>query len=409
MAEELKSHSKLNNSAIGSWAGYIYQGLCAVYVVVNMIRQDNTDKYKDYVFYLDAYEDFSIHDENGKIVSLHQCKDKKSGGDYKEAIEQMREQKKRFDDLGKCNTDTKMYFHCNTKPKNLGNDIEMYKYHEGEETCQSEELINKIRALVTLFIQEKNLTKPADRICNSLFRLVDEQVMTIHQQSMTSKEPLYEMSKKPDCALKFSKVYEIIYSDAVADYGADEFASLIKLQFILSLKDNMEERDDTNDWNNIDRTHIEYLADFVANIKASDFLEFCQRIQPANPVKKDVSTLKNCTNKSKTDKLLETVGKATKQQNPSCDWSEKGKSETPVVFDNDSAIRICRAIYGNRSNLNSLFEYDWFVSDISESVKDMRVVLNTITSIQAELSKSIFEPKVRGILDINDFNNEDYD
>lgn len=55
---------KFNNSAIGSWAGYIYQGLCAVYVVLHYFHDvvnnpELRDKYGKYILYLDSYDDFS--------------------------------------------------------------------------------------------------------------------------------------------------------------------------------------------------------------------------------------------------------------------------------------------------------------------------------------------------------------
>ena len=70
---------KLTHSAIGSWSGYIYQGMCAVYVVLNAILKEyqsnkNVDQIKGYLLYLDAYDDFSIHNENNRAISLHQCK-----------------------------------------------------------------------------------------------------------------------------------------------------------------------------------------------------------------------------------------------------------------------------------------------------------------------------------------------
>lgn len=49
------SQKKIENSAIGSWAGFIYQGLCAIYHVLSLIGKDD--------------EEFSIHNKNKDIVS----------------------------------------------------------------------------------------------------------------------------------------------------------------------------------------------------------------------------------------------------------------------------------------------------------------------------------------------------
>jgi len=45
MIEEKKDR-KTTNSAIGSWSGYIYQGLCAIYVVLTYIFDELQDKAK---------------------------------------------------------------------------------------------------------------------------------------------------------------------------------------------------------------------------------------------------------------------------------------------------------------------------------------------------------------------------
>ena len=65
------SHREETNSAVGSWSGYIYQGLCGILVVLRMLKADAT-AYRDYSLQLDGYEDFSILDAQGKIVSMHQ-------------------------------------------------------------------------------------------------------------------------------------------------------------------------------------------------------------------------------------------------------------------------------------------------------------------------------------------------
>ena len=58
--------SDVPHTAIGSWSGYIYQGICATYHVLKLYYV------KDYTLSLDSYEDFSIFDSADKIVSLHQ-------------------------------------------------------------------------------------------------------------------------------------------------------------------------------------------------------------------------------------------------------------------------------------------------------------------------------------------------
>jgi len=58
---------KLDNSALGSWAGYTYQGLCGLYHSLKLIGEDR-DKYQQYKLYLDSYEDFAIMNGSEKLV-----------------------------------------------------------------------------------------------------------------------------------------------------------------------------------------------------------------------------------------------------------------------------------------------------------------------------------------------------
>lgn len=87
MAEEPSSR-ELSNSALGSWAGYIYQGLCGLQHCLKLIGEDR-DKYQQYKLYLDSYEDFAIMNGSEKLVSLHQCKDEKGINDYADECKKM--------------------------------------------------------------------------------------------------------------------------------------------------------------------------------------------------------------------------------------------------------------------------------------------------------------------------------
>lgn len=408
MSEEERGHSKLNNSAIGSWAGYIYQGLCAIYVVLNMIREDKNDEYKDYSFYLDSFEDFSVHDGNGKAVSLHQCKDKKNSGSYKDALDQMRSQKKEFIRQGVCDENAQMYFHCNTKPANLGDDIVMYQYHDKTETCQSAELMDKIKDLVSITIQEKGIVKSADRLCNALFRLVEEQVLIIHEQSMTSKLKLFELARKSECAIKFSKLCDILTSDVTADYNEEEFVSLIKFHLLLSLNINIEERDAFDEWDGLNREYIQYLGEQIAKMDAKTFIDFLKRTQPANNMSKKDRMLINTANEGKAEKLIQTVGSSIIKLTESCDWNEKGRKETPSIFDNSSPTRICNAICENMAQLDCLYEYDWFVTNQSQTTDGLQRDIITRMHTDQGLVQSILEPKIKGLLSIDDFNNGNF-
>ena len=55
------------NSAIGTWSGFIYQGLCGILTALKMIEADSAGV-AGYKLQLDGYEDFSILDGTDQIV-----------------------------------------------------------------------------------------------------------------------------------------------------------------------------------------------------------------------------------------------------------------------------------------------------------------------------------------------------
>lgn len=409
MEEKDNKHSITNNSAIGSWAGYIYQGLCAIYVVVRMIKEEQADEYKNYTFYIDSFEDFSIHDETGMAVSLHQCKDKKSGGNYQKDLDLMRRQKKELIDIGKCNDGTKMFFHCNTKPSDMGNDIKMYKYLDGDETCQSEELINKLEDLVSTIIKKHGTNKSAKSAFNALLRRIDQQVMKIHEMSFNSKLPLYELARDPESALSFSDICDILFSDAASDYKDEEFLEQVKFYLLIHIKETVEDLDETEDWDNVEREYAIFIEDLIGKMDSETFERFIRRTHPDIKFCKDIKSFVNSTNKIKAGRLVTLVGSAQSCINSNCEWHQKEQIEIPTVFDLDKKKSVCNSIYSNRSNLNSLYEYDWFVTNQFHTVKNFNDVLMDINKIKEELENNIFKPKTKGILNIKDMNNGNFE
>lgn len=125
------------NSAIGTWSGFIYQGLCGILVSLRMIASDREGT-AGYKLQLDGYEDFSILDDNDQIVSLHQCKSIKGRKDYEEDLVKMKLKRDGYTNL---RTDTKNFFHCNEKVTiDATLSIEAYPFRVGQTNCGPGEL-----------------------------------------------------------------------------------------------------------------------------------------------------------------------------------------------------------------------------------------------------------------------------
>lgn len=102
--------TKILNSAIVSWDGFIYQGLCALCVVLEQILQ-NKDDVKSMYLNLEGYDDFAILDKEKHILSFHQAKCYKSlRPNFKEDMELMEDKRKYWYDNGICAEDANLYF-----------------------------------------------------------------------------------------------------------------------------------------------------------------------------------------------------------------------------------------------------------------------------------------------------------
>lgn len=79
------SESIITHAAIASWAGFVYQGLCALCVAMERLLDE--DEATTWYLNIEGYEDFAILDADKHILSFHQCKDYKAKKDWKDEFE----------------------------------------------------------------------------------------------------------------------------------------------------------------------------------------------------------------------------------------------------------------------------------------------------------------------------------
>lgn len=67
------SEDVILHAAIASWAGFLYQGICALCVVIEKLLTE--DDAVNWYLNVEGYEDFAILDANKRILSFHQIYD----------------------------------------------------------------------------------------------------------------------------------------------------------------------------------------------------------------------------------------------------------------------------------------------------------------------------------------------
>ena len=169
------------NSAIGSWSGYIYQGLCGVLVVLRMLKE-NKEACKEYSLQLDAFEDFSILDERDQIVSMHQCKSDKNRKNYDDEFKKMTAKVKSLATQGKLREpgNPQCYFHCNQEVAiDADYNVTAYQFETEKTFCKP----GNIQSLIDVEVAElKNAETDTQAVRAALETIVNEDVLGTQQE-----------------------------------------------------------------------------------------------------------------------------------------------------------------------------------------------------------------------------------
>ena len=407
---------KFTNSAIGSWSGYIYQGMCAVYVVLDHILNEynsngNLDKIRDYLLYLDAYDDFSIHNENNKAISLHQCKLYKKTQGFKEAQEQLLETKEYWLKEEVCTPDTVVYFHSNQQPLLIG-EILSFEDFEKDKSFDAGTLSQKLRRLITKIFESQKIERPRERIYNALISWLDTQVITIHKRTLGSEKRLREIAIDKDSAIPFKEIINILFDDDLANYPPLDFYALLRHEFLHSMKNKIEESyKSKDDWEGGNSEFVQDFVDKIGNIPIANFGHIVQRLLPVKEIHPSEESVRNVCNSSVAQEFIQLVARCSFKLGSELDWSEKRKRQTPIAVEQNSLTQACRLLFRNRANLDCLREYDILITkDGNEFIPNIiDVSIFSSTDKANDDDKNIFKEKRVGLLSVTKFNTGDYE
>lgn len=408
---------KLTHSAIGSWSGYIYQGMCAVYVALNTILKEyqsykNVDQIKGYLLYLDAYDDFSIHKENNQAISLHQCKLNNRIQGFKEAQHQLLETKKYWKQHNVCTEDSVVYFHSNQRP-NLIAGISFFEDFEGEVSFDADTLSRKIRSIISKIFEEQGKERHQERVYNALISWIDTQVITIHGKFLMQKVKLQEVAIDKNSAIPFKKIISILFEDDLAEYPPQDFYKLLKYEFLHSIKEEIENNYETeDDWDGGNPEFVQNFVDCIGKTPIMNFEHIVQRLFPIENIHPSEKLERNICNSSIAQEFIQLVAKCSFRLRVELDWNERNKRQTPIAVKHFKLSRICRKLYENRANLDCLREYDILVTkEEGEFIPDIREKTHIIRSTDTinDNDKNIFKEKKVGLLSVSKFNAGEYD
>lgn len=388
------------NSAIGTWSGFIYQGLCGILVSLRMIEADRVGT-AGYKLQLDGYEDFSILDDKNQIVSLHQCKSIKGRKDYTEDLEKMKLKRGVFTNL---RTDAKSFFHCNEKVTiDASRSIEAYPFKVGKTNCGPGELKDIIKEEVEKLKKPESDSKV---ILNRLEGLVNSNVLNTQQMYFEKNEKLYVISRTR--FVSFADIATICFGTFIR-LEIDDILTKIKSRYI----EKFHERIDVN--GGLDKMpHVEAFMMRFVSMNQEEMKLFMQRIHPMEKFDYSFQSLLNVSSDERIDLLYNLIQEFPLDKD-GLHWITANSKQTPSTLADIKEIEhTCRKIYENRANFDAMWIYDWFVGRIDgkvkESVTDIRKMASQITDVEdPEEERSIFHEKTVGIMTLNDKRNGKFD
>lgn len=411
MSDLEKTDRRYYNSAIGSWAGFIYQAWCAIYVVLHHIHKALSLNKEDLSFlkyrvYLDSYEDFSIHNEYNKAESLHQCKIYKSGS-FDNAFKQMVENKRHLEEDDMCCEDVKLFFHCNIEQNIADNyGIESYKDHEDKKSRNSKEVLERIESILDKIFALKEVKNLPSSAKASIFQLFEERVCEIQKKYHHSKKQLRIIARERDSAITFEEVWKTLTSDLMEECPNTNLDRLIAYHFLENLAMKVEEYESGDLWENLLPEMVNSMGEGFTSMQRDKVSEVLCRIYPDVNIHTGIKRLIEMANSKRISELIELIGEAQKETLEGIDWRMNGKFVSPAVFEDTKLSRRMWTLRKNSANLDILREYDWLLaSNMTESVPNIAEHKHYITDIGCVGDeRSIFSEKCIGLLSIEDFN-----
>lgn len=382
MAQEEKDNKQqLENSAIGSWAGYIYQGVCGMIEAVRLIKDANP---MGFCLSLDALEDFAILNEEGKAISLHQCKDKKAQTDYEEAHNLMFQVRDYLKEKNRLTDDVSLFFHCNKKV-DIPEGISLYTFPNGREYCEPGNVVAMLSKLVEEYRQKEGIVYDSDVVVASLLSLVEKKVLDVQQKYFNSKDALKSIADEAS-RIPFSDIVSLLRADNKLILSDEVLPQYTKMKYVEHLKREFktEWEDAIHNGSAFDAEKMGNVIDTVSMMSEKEWTRFLKRIVPDMAV--DMQNAHNLCPNEKGETLFAILNKLRETVLPQIHWvNGQNENITPTAIRKapNRLNRLIEDIYRNMGNLDVLYEYRWMVADAQGAKVDhIFDRLNPITEVK---------------------------
>ncbi|WP_295684263.1 ABC-three component system protein [uncultured Fibrobacter sp.] len=412
MTKTISVH-QIEHSAIGSWAGYIYQGICAAIESVRLLINDNDC---NYTLYMDVYEDFAILDADGNIVSFHQCKDIKGSPDYTDAFNLMIESKNHYIAQGKASVGSKLFFHCNSSVSPPSG-IDLYSFPNGHNYCPPNEIFENLELIVGQYFTKYSISVNSKKVvANSLASLVEKKVLEVQGKffSPSAEKKLLKDIARRESKIELKEIKDFLNSKSQISIDSSNFLSYTKQEFLRHLVEkNYEELARSIELNQEyqHKEDVNHLLKTIIKMSDSEWNDFLTRITPDIHIAIDelssivsLDRMKNLHSLIKKIKCHQILDNLYVHK----DGEIEKKSLTTLNDSNEDLSYICRHIYDNRQNLNCIYEVRWLIGLLSSKADNIEDAIKAFTQIDPTDHTSIFNPQKTGLLSEKDLNDGNY-
>lgn len=404
MSNRKYTDRQLTHVAISPWSGYIYQGEMALLHAVRLIGEQRESCY-GYSLCIERDEDFSIRNEEDKIVSMHQCKLYKNDTDFSDEFAKMQAKLEMHKKKGDCIEACKMYFHTNLKNVTSTNEVELYRYLDGNNCCDQRGVENHIRDLIENIAKDKGFATCVDVAYSRLCVIVENTVKAIHQEAIDASKKESDIIDKYD--IPFEEICKVVYVNSMDNVMSDgELASLVRTSLLKSFDWQMESYKDELDDEKKDKIYA-----FIGKVKDLDdtkFLDLMGRLTPQYEFSTKIESLRNICSNERFEVLFDVITGVSETLNEKeLNWTSDEKFFTPSTVSGKPKV-IARHILENPNSTELLREYDWIVGKPDVSIAEIDSSRITKVERKPEDAKNILRTKRTGILTIKDKNDGHY-
>lgn len=396
------SNRTITHSAIAIWGGFVYQGLNAICVVLDMLYRDID---LDYFLNIEGYEDFAILDSAKNVISFHQCKQYSQSHDFSDEFEKMREKRAYWVAQSKCNSDATLYFHCSVEQV-FPDDIVGYKYNDNSQFLAADKVIEKIDSLIEAIVSKNDYPGNTTTTKNRLFSMIDNHIVSVDIRAKQKPNTAHQQSINH--SISFKTFVKLLSNPADKISKEDKIRTV---RFYIRYWFDEREQKRRRLKNNDNYNSINEFKEALCNLDTSQLESTVQRLFPEYDFRGD-KFLMNVTSQGLVDSLYNVIAKVNDPiESPSIDWKGKGSSQCPVALNtSQDKEEICYNIISNRSNLPvELFrDYRWIVGDIKERIDDIYAIVPNINQVKENDYAEITKPTKLGLLSIDEKNNGKY-